>query len=175
MKECRKIWWNDVTTGRIRFECWISKIHARTRTHAQNCNMYCFPTATMLRYTYIVCLVLIIVVIKTEVGRTAFDYIPNACCKISEYNWFRYSLQVGIFGYKTCHTTDTRHYRSELIIPGVWLHNSWFYLIAGYLANNNKNYPLLCTATNEGITEKCHRISNVCQHIPISEHCYARS
>jgi hypothetical protein len=140
MRECRKIWWNDVTTGRTRIECWISKMYARTRTHAhahaprhphaQNCNMYCFPTATMirlrasmLRYTYTVCLVLIIVVIKTEAGRTALDYIPNACCKISEYNSFRYSLQVGTFGYKTCHTTDTRHYRSELIIPGVWLHN----------------------------------------------------
>ena len=77
---------NDITTWRIRVACWIRKatrtrmhtftrsgtsINARARahthTHTQICNMYCFSTAKMtrertsvLRYTYIACLVLLI-------------------------------------------------------------------------------------------------------------------
>ena len=72
-----------MTIRRICVACWISKAthahadthasgqpHARTRarartyTHRKICNTYCFSTATtfcerasMLRYTYIVCLV----------------------------------------------------------------------------------------------------------------------
>ena len=41
-----------------------ARAHARAHTHTQICNIYCFSTATiirarasMLRYTYIVCLV----------------------------------------------------------------------------------------------------------------------
>ena len=58
---------NDVTMWRIRVACWISFAtctHARACTDRQMCNTYCFSTATMfreratmLRYTYIGCLV----------------------------------------------------------------------------------------------------------------------
>jgi hypothetical protein len=65
----------DVTIWRIRVACWISKAtctyahaHAPECTHARShtliFNIYCFPTATMIReralmllYTYFVCLV----------------------------------------------------------------------------------------------------------------------
>ena len=71
---------NDVTKWRLRVEWWISKTkrkhahanahsrghkHARARTHTHTRNIYCFSTATVirepasiLRYTYIACLVL---------------------------------------------------------------------------------------------------------------------
>jgi hypothetical protein len=73
---------NDVTIWRLRVECWISKAtcththahsHAlgKTRppphTHRQICNTYCFSKAIIIRkrasvlsYTYIVCLVYVI-------------------------------------------------------------------------------------------------------------------
>ena len=63
----------DVTIWRMHVTCCISKVtcthahahaHASGYTHTQICNIYCFSTATMifegssmLRYTYIACLV----------------------------------------------------------------------------------------------------------------------
>jgi hypothetical protein len=75
---------NDITLWRLRVACSISKVtcmhvrashtptcpstrtNARAYAHTQICNTYCFSTATMirksislLRFTYIVCLVII--------------------------------------------------------------------------------------------------------------------
>ena len=90
MRQCRKIWWSQSGHkwhyNMAHTSCMLDKkgythahahVHAvghkhqrpraRAHTHTQICNMYCFSTAKMtrertsvLRYTYIACLVLLI-------------------------------------------------------------------------------------------------------------------
>jgi hypothetical protein len=72
----------DYTRARMHMPTHAST-HARAHTHKQICDTYCFPTATMihepasvLRYTYIICFVHIVVLRMHKV------FVRNSNCLI---------------------------------------------------------------------------------------------
>jgi hypothetical protein len=90
---------SDVIIWRIRVSCSISKatctyVHTHTHIHRPICNTYCFPTVTMirerasvLRYTYITCLVI-------SLCNKYLLYEEMEGCQTCRMSGFRFQLSV---------------------------------------------------------------------------------
>ena len=96
---------NDVLIWRMRAACWIdpctrpsarayTRKHSNTRAHTQIRNIHSFSTpsmigecASMLRYTYIVCLVAIVLVFLVFNPQGMWPYIQLSTGYLSKLDW----------------------------------------------------------------------------------------